>query len=258
MQFAEISKNPLPLFSLFFSSGSTEALESEISQPQTCPFQAQVCLGSEDPHHELPNPSCLHPRVQGCQGEMQCLAIPGNQKGVRRCVSLTTCLQAMPGGLAATRLSMQQVIKVPFCMLNFPAGDLGDPTRNLGAFAWMYLSPAIQQSQHNNIERVLNVAKFMCGFLILLFFCLFLIFKRLSSGGRSPHYSLPLCRSGHRDCYSAEKASVSTGILFLQKPHCIFLLFIFFGGGKPSGCYTEDSRLIQSSAAKIWWLISTS
>lgn len=173
MQFAEISKNPLPLFSLFFSSGSTEALESEISQPQTCPFQAQVCLGSEDPHHQLPNPSCLHPRVQGCQGEMQCLAIPGNQKGVRRCVSLTTCLQAMPGGLAATRLSMQQVIKVPFCMLNFPAGDLGDPTRNLGAFAWMYLSPAIQQRQHNNIERVLNVAKFMCGFLILLLFVCF-------------------------------------------------------------------------------------
>lgn len=73
-----------------------------------------------------------------------------------------------------------------------------------------------------------------CFFLLLLLlvFCLFLFFRRLSSGGRSPHYSLPLCRSGHRDCYSAEKASVSTGVLFLQKPHCIFFVVYFFWKGK--------------------------
>lgn len=39
---------------------------------------------------------------------------------------------------------------------------------------------------------------------------------------------------------------------FCRNHTAFFLLFIFFGRGKPSGCYTEDSRLIQSSAAKIW------
>lgn len=91
------------------------------------------------------------------------------------------------------------------------------PTRNLGVFAHNFLMFTLLlpfevpggATQVGQLEEML-----------LIIWCTAQVLRRLSLLQRSPYYS-GICRSGQWDRFSvkADKADVSTGVSFLQKPH---------------------------------------
>lgn len=175
-----------------------EALKSQITQPQACPFQSQAGLRSE---RSLWTPETQLSSLQGAALTKE--DAHGDTKGGWEHKLILS--HAIPERLLATPRpwSIQHVIKVTFCMSNFPAGQC---TWGIRVCLHKYLYPDIQhagRSSTNMSARRDATQDWIKKYLFIYFFFLFPgIYAWLRGVGIS-HFSCPF-RLGLQD-WSSEK-----------------------------------------------------